>query len=73
MMIKRLVEENEIVADLFHDGSGHPRKALVLLGGSEAGIRLKSVAKGLKPQGRPAPTSAASPQSPQGDARPQAP
>jgi hypothetical protein len=34
-MIKRSVTENGIVADLFHDGSGHPRQALVLLGGSE--------------------------------------
>ena len=36
-MITRLVTETGIVADLFHDGSGKPRKALVLLGGSEGG------------------------------------
>ena len=36
-MIKRRVEESGLVADLFHDGSGCPRKALVLLGGSEGG------------------------------------
>ena len=34
-MIKRRVEESGLVADLFHDGSGCPRKALVLMGGSE--------------------------------------
>jgi uncharacterized protein len=37
MMIKRSVIEKGIVADLFHDGSGQPRKALVLMGGSEGG------------------------------------
>jgi uncharacterized protein len=36
-MIKRRIEENGLVADLFHDGSGQPRKAIVLLGGSEGG------------------------------------
>jgi predicted esterase len=36
-MIKRMVQENGIVADLFHDNSGKPHKALVLLGGSEGG------------------------------------
>jgi uncharacterized protein len=36
-MIKRRLEENGLVADLFHDGSGQPRKAIVLLGGSEGG------------------------------------
>jgi uncharacterized protein len=37
MMIKRSVIEKGIVADLFLDGSGQPRKALVLMGGSEGG------------------------------------
>ena len=36
-MIKKAVDINGIVADLFHDGSGKPRKAIVLLGGSEGG------------------------------------
>jgi hypothetical protein len=36
-MIKRSVIEKGIVADLFLDGSGQPRKALVLMGGSEGG------------------------------------
>jgi uncharacterized protein len=36
-MIKKAVDTNGIVADLFHDGSGKPRKAIVLLGGSEGG------------------------------------
>jgi pimeloyl-ACP methyl ester carboxylesterase len=36
-MIKRLVQEEGLFADLFHDGSGQPRKAIVLLGGSEGG------------------------------------
>src|SRR4030042_447531 len=36
-MIKRGIQENGIVADLFHDGSGKPPKAIVLLGGSEGG------------------------------------
>ena len=36
-MLKRIVQENGIVADLFHDGSNKPRKAIVLLGGSEGG------------------------------------
>ena len=36
-MIKRGIQENGIVADLFHDGSGKPHKAIVLLGGSEGG------------------------------------
>ncbi len=36
-MIKRVIQENGIVADLFHDGSGKPHKAIVLLGGSEGG------------------------------------
>src|SRR4030066_1284741 len=35
IMLKRIVQENGIVADLFHDGSGKPHKAIVLLGGSE--------------------------------------
>jgi pimeloyl-ACP methyl ester carboxylesterase len=37
VMLKRIVQENGIVADLFHDGSGKPHKAIVLLGGSEGG------------------------------------
>ena len=37
MMIKRIVQGNGIIADLFHDGSGKPRKAIVMLGGSEGG------------------------------------
>jgi dienelactone hydrolase len=36
-MVKREITENGIVADLFHDGSGQPRKAIVMLGGSEGG------------------------------------
>jgi hypothetical protein len=36
-MITKTVDTNGIVADLFHDGSGKPRKAIVLLGGSEGG------------------------------------
>jgi pimeloyl-ACP methyl ester carboxylesterase len=36
-MIKKTVDTNGIVADLFHDGSGEPRKAILLLGGSEGG------------------------------------
>jgi hypothetical protein len=36
-MIKKTIDTNGIVADLFHDGSGEPRKAILLLGGSEGG------------------------------------
>jgi hypothetical protein len=36
-MIKKTVTENGIAADLFHDGSGQPRKAIVMMGGSEGG------------------------------------
>ena len=43
-MIKRRVDENGVVADLFHDGSGHPKKAIVLLGGSEGGKTFSSFA-----------------------------
>jgi hypothetical protein len=38
--IKRHVDENGVRADLFHDGSGQPRKAIVLMGGSEGGVDL---------------------------------
>jgi fermentation-respiration switch protein FrsA (DUF1100 family) len=36
-MIERAVTGNGLVADFFHDGSGQPRKAIILLGGSEGG------------------------------------
>lgn len=41
-MIKRPVRENGIVGDLFHDGSGQPRKAVVFMGGSEGGKSFSS-------------------------------
>lgn len=42
-MIKRPVVENGLVADLFHDGSGQPRQAIVMLGGSEGGKIWSSI------------------------------
>jgi acetyl esterase/lipase len=36
-MIERPVTEEGLVGDLFHDGSSQPRKAIVMLGGSEGG------------------------------------
>lgn len=36
-MITKTIAEDGLVADLFHDGSGQPRKPIVLLGGSEGG------------------------------------
>lgn len=36
-MIKRAVEQHGLVGDLFHDGSGERRKAIMLIGGSEGG------------------------------------
>ena len=36
-MIKKEINENGLVADLFTDASLHPRKAIVMLGGSEGG------------------------------------
>jgi uncharacterized protein len=42
-MIKKTVKTIGIVADLFHDGSGEPRKAIVLLGGSEGGKAWSSM------------------------------
>ena len=36
-MIKREVIENGLVADLFHDDLEQPRKAIIMLGGSEGG------------------------------------
>jgi predicted esterase len=45
-MLKKIVQENGIVADLFHDGSNKSRKAIVLLGGSEGGKAWSS--KGTK-------------------------
>ena len=55
-MIKKIVMENGIVADLFHDGSGQPRKAIVLMGGSEGGktwssFQLKKIVNQLLNQG----------------------
>jgi len=41
-MVKRPVTENGIVGDLFHDGSGQPRKAIVFMGGSEGGKTFSS-------------------------------
>jgi hypothetical protein len=43
MMIRENVSEQGLVADLFHDGSGHPRKAIILLGGSEGGKAWSSL------------------------------
>jgi uncharacterized protein len=37
MMNTRPIAENGLVGDLFHDGSGQPCKAIVMLGGSEGG------------------------------------
>jgi uncharacterized protein len=42
-MIKRPVVDNGIVADLIHDGSSQPRRAIVLLGGSEGGKTWSSI------------------------------
>ena len=42
-MIKRPVNENGMVADLFTDSSGKARKAIVLLGGSEGGKVWSSI------------------------------
>lgn len=36
-MISRSITEAGIVADLYHDGSGQPRRTIVMLGGSEGG------------------------------------
>ncbi len=36
-MIKRIVSEKGLVADLFHNDSGQPRRAIIMLGGSEGG------------------------------------
>ena len=37
MMIRENVLDGGLVADLFHDGTGRPRKGIILLGGSEGG------------------------------------
>jgi pimeloyl-ACP methyl ester carboxylesterase len=42
-MIKRAVAEAGLVADLLYDGSGRPRKAIILLGGSEGGKTWSSL------------------------------
>ncbi len=42
-MIKKSVNDDRLIADLFHDGSGRPRKAIILLGGSEGGKVWSSI------------------------------
>ena len=37
--MKKRTAKDGLVADFFHDGSGQPRKAVILLGGSEGGKR----------------------------------
>jgi pimeloyl-ACP methyl ester carboxylesterase len=37
LMDRRTISENGLVADLFHDGSGQPRRAIIMFGGSEGG------------------------------------
>ena len=43
MMIRENVLEQGLVADLFHDGTGRPRKAIILVGGSEGGKAWSSI------------------------------
>jgi dienelactone hydrolase len=53
-MIKTTVSEDGIVADFFHDNTGQPRKAVILLGGSEGGkvwSRLKQIPENLIKRG----------------------
>jgi hypothetical protein len=42
-MTRKTGAEDGLVADLFHDGSGQPRKAIILIGGSEGGEVWSSI------------------------------
>lgn len=48
-MIRRVVSHNGLNADLFHDGSGKPRKAVIMLGGSEGGKFWSRIKQLLNP------------------------